>query len=311
MKTKQEYRIYTGLPASGKTTDARYWVEQDPKNRIRVNRDDIRRSLGPYWIPSREKLVTQIEDGITLHALYAGYSVVSDNTNLNEAHWLINRPGWAAYGFENVEVVYKDFTNITPQECIRRDNNRGKDEQVGAKVILRMTKAHLSNKYLITKREETKLLSRLKFDPRLEGQVEWKSGVINCYIFDLDGTLSLMNGRSAYDGESCASDKPNQPLIDTLNYLNEDNEIIIMSGRNGESRPQTIEWLEKYDIPYDQLYMRTPKDQRKDSVIKEEMYNSFVKGRYNVQGVFDDRNMMVDHWRSMGLPCYQVYYGDF
>ena len=54
--------LYTvGLPASGKTTYARQWVQEDPKHRVRINRDDIRRMLGPYWIPTREDLVTDIE----------------------------------------------------------------------------------------------------------------------------------------------------------------------------------------------------------------------------------------------------------
>jgi predicted kinase len=52
--------ITVGLPASGKSTYSKKWVEESPKTRVRVNRDDIRRMLGPYWIPTRESLVTLI-----------------------------------------------------------------------------------------------------------------------------------------------------------------------------------------------------------------------------------------------------------
>ena len=39
----QELLYCVGLPASGKSTFSRKWVNKSPKTRIRVNRDDIRR----------------------------------------------------------------------------------------------------------------------------------------------------------------------------------------------------------------------------------------------------------------------------
>lgn len=306
---EQEYIQVIGLPASGKTTYSHKWVEEDPKHRIRVNRDDIRRSLGPYWIPSRESLVTQIEDSMTLQALKDGYSVINDNTNFNPKYSLFNRNKEAI----PVGVILKtvDFTDVSPQVCVRRDHGRSKSIQVGAKVIIAMAKKYLSDKYPINEKEEKHLLSKLKYDPRLTGQVQYDGNLPDCYIFDLDGTISLMDGRSAYDGESCGSDAPNHPVIDTLNKLALTTKIFLFSGRNGESAEQTVAWLDAFDICYSGLHMRQPKDQRKDSIIKEEMYNDIIKDKYNVVGIFDDRNMMVDHWRSMGLPCYQVFPGDF
>jgi predicted kinase len=34
-----------GVPASGKSTWAKAWVEEDPLNRVRVNRDNLRWTL--------------------------------------------------------------------------------------------------------------------------------------------------------------------------------------------------------------------------------------------------------------------------
>ena len=39
--------ILQGLPASGKSTYAKEWVNQDPKHRVRINRDTMRLMLNP------------------------------------------------------------------------------------------------------------------------------------------------------------------------------------------------------------------------------------------------------------------------
>lgn len=65
------------------------------------------------------------------------------------------------------------------------------------------------------------------------------------------------------------------------------------------------------NIYYDELYMRTPGDMRKDFVIKKELYDAKIKNKYNVQFVLDDRNQIVDMWRGLGMTCLQVDYGNF
>lgn len=132
-----ELLILRGLPASGKTTFARDWVNEDPKNRVRVNRDDIRRMLGPYWVPSREKLVTSIENQSISSALDKGYSVVSDSTNFR---WDEEKTRWYAK-FYSCNVKIKDF-NTSVEECIRRDKLR--EHTVGEEVIIRMAKKYMN-----------------------------------------------------------------------------------------------------------------------------------------------------------------------
>lgn len=58
--------------------------------------------------------------------------------------------------------------------------------------------------------------------------------------------------------------------------------------------------------------MRAAGDYRKDAVIKKEMFDTQIEGKYFVEFVLDDRNQVVDLWRKdLNLPCFQVYYGDF
>jgi len=58
--------------------------------------------------------------------------------------------------------------------------------------------------------------------------------------------------------------------------------------------------------------MRASDDNRKDAIIKKEIYHKYIEPNYNINAVFDDRNQVVDIWRlELGLPCYQVFYGNF
>lgn len=122
----------------------------------------------------------------------------------------------------------------------------------------------------------------------------------NCIICDLDGTLCLFDG-NPYDRDF-SKDIVNEPIKKILtSYLtnNYDN-LVFLSGRNDKFENVTREWLNKYFLNYE-LYMRKDKDFRKDVIIKEELYNNYVKNRYNVSFVIDDRLQVCRLWYSLGL----------
>ena len=130
---------------------------------------------------------------------------------------------------------------------------------------------------------------------------------------DIDGTAAINQGRSPYDLSKVLEDKPNDPLIDLLRVLSGSVDVIFFSGREGtkQCREDTAKWINNnINIPY-QLYMRKEKDYRPDEVIKEELYNEIIKDNYYCIAIFDDRQKVVDKWRSLGLLCCQVYEGDF
>jgi hypothetical protein len=57
--------------------------------------------------------------------------------------------------------------------------------------------------------------------------------------------------------------------------------------------------------------MRPVGDMRKDSVVKAEIFDREIRGRYHVVAVFDDRDQVVKTWRSLGLTVFQVAEGSF
>ena len=141
---KKKLILTRGIQGSGKSTWARQWGEEDPENRVRINNDDIRNMLGPYWIPSREGIVSNTKLQTTLYAMRMGYDIVVDNMNLNpkevkywenviDSHNNIKtsdiNPDWVQYEYE---IEFKDFF-IPLEECIRRDAMR--PNPIGEKVI--------------------------------------------------------------------------------------------------------------------------------------------------------------------------------
>lgn len=140
----QQLIITRGLPGSGKSTYAREWVNQDPKERIIVNRDSIRRMLGPYWVPEREGLVTTIEHNMIRDGLINNYHVILDATNFKAT--IKNYSDMIrAWGIHNYEVKFMDFTDVPLEVCLERDKLRPGDQQVGEEVIMNFYNKYLNN----------------------------------------------------------------------------------------------------------------------------------------------------------------------
>jgi len=287
--------ICQGAPASGKTTWSKdYIITKQAKGDfswVRLNRDDLRKSTGVNYHFKNEKFITNLELNAIRHACANDLNIISDNTNLNPTH--LEKLVSLAQELE-LDIEYQTF-NISFEEALIRDSKR--ENPVGKRVL----KSFFHKYYQGFDK---------KFDER--NYVKYDEKLPNCIICDLDGTLSLMNGRSPYKGEDCASDLVNTPVLSILRiYKLLSANIILLSGRNGESKPQTEEWLKTHDIEYDFLYMREPKNQEKDSELKERLYNQYIKNKYNVLFVLDDRDQVVKKWRELGLPCFQVWYGNF
>jgi hypothetical protein len=139
-------------------------------------------------------------------------------------------------------------------------------------------------------------------------------------LVDIDGTLALRGDgdgvRRFYDWHRVGEDLPNPAVIELLNMIAPAwpplVRIILFSGRDEVCREQTEEWLLKHDVPWHELHMRRHKDNRKDSIVKRELYEANVLGSYRVVCVIDDRTQVVRMWRDeLGLTCLQVADGDF
>ena len=291
--------ILSGIPCSGKST----WAKQFVKGKtdwVIVNRDSFRLGRGDYWIPSQESYITKLEDTAIESALNAGLNVISDNTNLNPKTISKLKEIAEIYGAE----VEEKFFHVSLKEAISRDLERGQKGgiSVGKKVIEDFYYKYIKDK------KDSMYVDRPYLDILDNPNLPF------CIICDIDGTIANMQGRSPYDYSKVLSDKPDTHVIIVVETLvsNIDNcQLIFVSGRPDSCRESTLVWLDKLiNVDYS-LYMRKTGDSRKDSIIKEEIYNEYVKDNYNVLAVFDDRNQTVAKWRELGLLTFQVAGGNF
>ena len=322
MSDKLKFIVLQGIQCAGKTTWAKEFLnEERSKTWIRVCRDDIRSMFGAYWVSKREENVTEVENFTVLNAMSNNKNIIIDATNLNPK--TIEK--WKSYVEEQNEHVMRltdnqnnddnlseyeiefKFFSITPEEAIERDSKR--DRQVGKRVITDFWHKYVKGKY------DTECYKRyyVKQDTKLP----------TCLIVDIDGTVALMNGRSPYDHSKVSEDLPNEPVICIVQeyaYNEYPTHIIFVSGRSDECKGSTVEWLYDHIFnivgwPYPvggwELHMRKADDWRKDAIVKTEIYNEFIKDKYNVKFVLDDRNQTVRAFRDLGLLCLQVYDGDF
>lgn len=298
--------LVQGISGSGKTTWAKQWVEEDPIRRIRLNYDDLRCMLGKYWVPEREPLMKKIFDIALDNALVSGYDIVIDNmSNLNPKHQegyqkLIEN--WNSKNPNKYKIEYKLFD--TPLEvCIERDSKR--EIPIGEKVIRQQWRKYRD--YIIQQSIKEMLDNQVKEDPNLH----------HCIIVDMDATLCFnTSGRPFYGpgtAEQIINDIPNTNVIDLVKAYCEtyDCELVVITGRDESCREATLEWLDKYYIYPNLLLMRKEGDYSKGDECKKKLYEENIKGKYNVDLVFEDSSKVVKMYRDLGLTVLQPNEGKF
>ena len=279
--------LLKGLPASGKTTWAMKMLAGCPGGFKRVNKDDIRAMIdGSHWTKNNEKFVVKVRDQIVIASLKDGKNVIVDDTNLHPKH----EEAMMAIAKENDAIVEVVPFDVTVQECIERDSKRQKP--VGEKIIRNMYDQFLKPQ------RPTQVI-----DPELPWAV----------IVDMDGTLAKMKDRGPFDWSKVGQDDANEPVRQLVLGLPVRIRIIVLSGRDSVCRKETEAWLaDKIGNTHEMLLMRTEGDMRKDSIVKRELYDQHIKGKYNVSFVIDDRDNVVRMWREeLGLTCFQADYGAF
>jgi predicted kinase len=285
--------LMRGLPGSGKSTYAKKLVSENPNSYKRINRDDLRMMFdNGVTSDGNEKFVKKVRDLLIIKALEEGKHVIVDDTNLSDKNEKRIRQLVQEFNKERNDEVQVEIKEMetTLEECLERDSKR--EKPVGQKVIKTMHRQFYHK------------------DPEYKNQDETLPKAIIC---DLDGTLAFLCGRNPYDATNCDLDQLNKPVANTLrNYEKFGYKIILVSGRQDTAREKTESWLKQHGINYEILLMRKAKDMRKDAIIKKEIFDTFIAGKYFIEFTLDDRDQVVDMWRNeLGLACFQVYYGNF
>jgi hypothetical protein len=113
--------------------------------------------------------------------------------------------------------------------------------------------------------------------------------------------------------DACIDDTPNAAVVALYDMARAGGvAVIYVSGRPETHRAQTEAWLERHGVgDYDALRMRPKGDYRQDAIVKRELFDRYISGRYSILFTVDDRAQVVKMWRDMGLTCFQVAEGNF
>ena len=144
-------------------------------------------------------------------------------------------------------------------------------------------------------------------------------------LFDIDGTLMDIEHRrhfvsdgnndwkSFLDPRIMEKDSPNWPVVNMAVLLNAGvaNRVIMVSARNERHREVTERQMEAVGLGNCFLFLRPDDDFRSDDQFKLDVLNELRSQDMTPDLVFDDRNRVVEMWRSEGIPCFQVAEGDF
>lgn len=237
-----------------------------------------------------ERAVTEAIDKDALEAVGRGDSIIISDTNLNPAI----RQKWKDFaqehGYEYEEKLFPCDWNTLVKRNAQREGG--------------LSESLLWSQYKRYMQQFGKIgehpVKPYQHNPMLESTI----------ICDIDGTIADMTGvRKPFEWDKVGLDNPRIEIIrmlEGLAYVH--GHVTFMSGRDGCCYDGTYQWLEEHvtsDWPEYiewQLLMRTPDDKRKDDVVKYELYQQWVKGKYNVAAVLDDRPQMIRAWSVLDMP---------
>lgn len=143
-------------------------------------------------------------------------------------------------------------------------------------------------------------------------------------IYDMDGTLVDVSSIRHYVREALQPDGSYStknfdafhkasilcpaiwPTVDRLTYHWEKRlDILIVTARGRQYEKTTRDWLYKYSIPYNKLYMRDVGDFRSDVDVKRDMLTDIEKS-WNILEAADDNPSIWALWEEHRIPVHKV-----
>lgn len=286
--------ILIGPPGSGKSFWAHNYLAKNPRTVI-VNRDSFRFMLRntPVVEAKIESLINILQEQTILNALDAKLDVIVDNTNL-KARYINDIIELVRYKAD-VEYVVLD---VSLKKCLERDAQR--EKTVGEDVVRRMYKD-----YEILK--DSFVFQPVKRKHKIHDYSN-KSGLPEIVVFDIDATLAHSNGkRNPYDWENVLVDDEDDVVVSIYRmHMAHHDRIWLLTGRDGVAKEQTEEWFRRRSLVYERLLMKGVNDKRRDTVVKRELYEREIAGKYFVRLIYEDRPRIVEMWRKMGLKVFHV-----
>ena len=333
--------VMVGVSGSGKSYLAKQWVSKSGGNTVRLNRDNLRAMVygDVPWSNHNEKYIRQLELDAARLALNTGKSVIVDDTNCKVR---------TRHTFEELardcRAKFRLVVMTTPlDDCIDRDKMRVGKERVGETVIRiqlgdLMETSVTPRAYNLDMTPNRATQDAAKLQNR---EFVFRLPKAKTVIFDIDGTLSDLNGdeeccgvktmqvgkdktirkcsvchkvsgRSPFDESKVLTDKPYQGIIDIANELYAGHNLVLMSGRHAGCCEDTVTWMGVHGVPFDCILMRREGDNRGDGEVKPELLDILLTmvDKDDIAFVVDDRPRVIEVWKQRGLKVRPVFHGE-
>lgn len=296
--------VMIGISGSGKSRTTAQFLQKTEEEYVILSRDNIRKSLLQNYNPNInlweqynfdknfENKVTSVFNNQLETAASNNKNIIIDNTNLHKHH---NEKLEDRLIKLNYQIEFFNQNTTWNINAYRYDNNNRIDK---------VKDSAINDQYITA---------------AVNGYINAPPANMyesNIALVDIDGTVADHNNeRHPFDYSKVINDKPREHVIKVLNALCTAGDIYFiqfLSGRESSCYEDTIKWLSNvagFDMNRHRLLMRKTNDHRKDVIIKSEIYENCLKGNFNINYVFDDRNQVVDYWWDQNLPVFHV--GDY
>lgn len=136
------------------------------------------------------------------------------------------------------------------------------------------------------------------------------------FIFDIDGTVADSEMRHLYLENIARGDwswftnriphfEPIKASVDMLLSLKKlKYKIIFVTVRGEKDREKTIEWLKRYNLYDDELYMRPDESKTLKDYEEKEIHLVNLLERYDIAGAVDDNAQCLLMFRKYGISTF-------
>ena len=283
--TKLKFICTKGLSFSGKSS----WAKEEAErlgNCVIITKDDIRADMGADLVKGirvKESKVIAKRDELIMDALKKGKNIISADTNFaNRTDHIANMKALVFPKYrDQYDFEVKDFTDVPLDVILERvaKTDRKEGSSYWKRVVMEQKNKFMETPYM----EQDETLEKI-------------------ILTDSDGCINNVCNRSPYDGSNLHNDTPNEIVVDYLQMMKARGfKIVVMSGLEDKYKENRENWYKAHNVPYDELHMRKAGDQRKDCVIKRELFDEHIRGKYYVFCLIEDRMQMREMYTDMGL----------
>ena len=138
-------------------------------------------------------------------------------------------------------------------------------------------------------------------------------------VFDMDGVLSDASRRQHYIDypfpdwdaffHACGDDDLIDEVARLLDVIDDDHRIVLLTARPIRVQPQTLAWLDRYDLRWDALIMRDRGDYMAARTFKQRTVRELRSVGFDLRLAFEDDPRNVHMFHSEGVPCMYIHSG--